>query len=296
MNNNATIRTNSLRAWVLAARPKTLTGALTPVILGLALSLADLGYRLHAVPAVLCVLFALIMQVDANLVNDYFDWRKGNDNPDTRLGPPRACTMGWVTPGAMRRALVVVTTLACIVGLPLTLYGGWGMVLAGIACVVFCFLYTTVLSYLGLGDVLVVLFFGLVPVCLTYFLQTGTVNVWIIVLSVACGLVIDNLLIVNNYRDIDLDRNDGKRTLVVRLGRRASLALYFFIGFAATFVVFVYAGFDWRSFIMLIYVFCHCRAYRMLTRLRGRDLNAALAAAARNNLVFGLSASAVALL
>ncbi len=291
-----TIRLNSLRAWVLAARPKTLTGALTPVILGLALAAADLRWRINITPALLCALFALVMQIDANLVNDWFDWRRGNDNPETRLGPPRACTMGWVSPEAMKRAIAGVTILACVIGLPLILYGGWLMLLAGIACVAFCFLYTTTLASLGLGDVLVLVFFGLVPVCLTYYLQTGAITGWVFVFSLACGIVIDNLLIVNNFRDIDNDRADGKKTLVVRIGRKASLSLYFFIGFAAVLTVFIYAGFDWRSFVMLVYVFLHCLSYRQLKHLKGKELNAALASTARNNLVFGVSASIVVLL
>ncbi len=291
-----TIRRNSARAWVLASRPKTLTGALTPVILGLALAAADSRFHISAAPAALCAVFALMMQIDANLVNDYFDWHRGNDNPGTRLGPARACTMGWVSPQAMRRAIALVTAVSCAAGLPLVLYGGWEMIIAGAACVVFCFLYTTVFSYLGLGDVLVVVFFGLVPVCLTYYLQTGVITAWTVALSLACGLVIDNLLIVNNFRDMENDKRDGKMTLAVRLGGRRALALYFFIGFAAAFTVFVYAGFDRRSFVMLVYVIFHCQSYGQMRRLRGGELNKALATTARNNLIFGLSASAVALL
>ncbi len=290
------VKTNSFRAWLLAARPKTLTAAATPVILGLALAVRELNLHISWVPAILCLLFAMVMQVDANFVNDYFDYRKGNDSPETRLGPPRACTMGWLTPEAMRRGLAVTTTLACLVGLPLVLYGGWQMLAVGAACVVFCFLYTTTFAAVGLGDVLVVVFFGLVPVCLTFYLQTGYVNTWTTVLAVACGLVIDNLLIVNNYRDIDNDRRDGKKTLVVQLGRKVSLSLYFFIGFAAAFAVFVYAGFQLRAAVMFVYIVCHCRAYTLMRHLDGRELNRVLGLTARNNLIFGLSASVVALL
>ncbi len=291
-----TIRQNSFRAWVLAARPKTLTGALTPVILGLALAAADRHNRIIILPAVLCVLFALVMQIDANLVNDYFDWRRGNDNPATRLGPPRACTMGWVTPPSMRRAILFTTILACAAGLPLVCYGGWQMLIAGIACVVFCFLYTTVFARLGLGDMLVVVFFGIVPVGLTYYLQTGCFTWPVLILSIACGCVIDNLLIVNNFRDIDNDRADGKTTLLVLLGRKASLSLYFFLGCAATFVVLILARFELRSAPMLIYLFVHCHAFRRMRRLSGKDLNKSLAETARNNLIFGLAASLTALL
>ncbi len=294
--NEENIRPNSLDAWLLASRPKTLTGAVTPVILGLALAAADGGMRLSWVPAVLCLLFAVIMQIDANFVNDYFDWRRGNDDAESRLGPMRACSMGWVTPKAMRIGILLTTVIACVVGLPLVLYGGWEMIIAGILCVVFCFLYTTTLSYLGMGDILVIVFFGLVPVGLTYYLQMGVITGEVCVLSLACGLVIDNLLIVNNYRDIDNDRRDGKRTLVVRIGERMSESLYFLIGFLSTIAVCACTGFGYSSLVMLFYLICHLKTYQKLCRLKGRELNRVLGLTARNNLFFGLSASIVALL
>ncbi len=290
------IRQNSFRAWLLAARPKTLTGALSPVVLGLALAAAETHFRLAVLPAVLCVLFALVMQIDANFVNDYFDWRRGNDDPATRLGPPRACTMGWVTPAAMRRMLLATTLVACLVGLPLVVFGGWQMLIAGAACVAFCFLYTTALARLGLGDLLVIVFFGIVPVSLTFYLQTGYFSLSTLVLSVACGCVIDNLLIVNNFRDVEIDRADGKRTLAVMIGPGATLLLYFFFGCAATFAVLVIASFELRSAPMLVYLFLHCHAFRRMRRLKGKELNRSLAETARNNLVFAVAASLTALL
>lgn len=175
------VTVNSGKAFLLAARPKTLSGAAVPVMIGVALAIHDMGwerfltpvagdwYRMPLVPALLCFLFAMVMQVDANFVNDYFDCVRGKDDRETRLGPKRACTEGWVTLPAMRRCLVVTTALACLVGLPLVCFGGWEMVLVGAACVLFCFLYTTLLAQHGMGDVLVLLFFGLVPVCLTYY-------------------------------------------------------------------------------------------------------------------------------
>ena len=110
------------------------------------------------------------MQIDANFVNDYFDFVRGNDD-ETRLGPRRACAQGWVTMRAMKSALVITTALACVAGLPLVLYGGMEMIFVGIVCVLFCFLYTTRLSYIGMGDILVIVFFGLVPVTMTYYLE-----------------------------------------------------------------------------------------------------------------------------
>lgn len=285
------VKPGSVRAWWLAARPKTLAGAAVPVMAGTALAYADIPARgFKIVPAVLCFLFAFIMQIDANFINDCFDFLNGNDD-ETRLGPRRACAQGWISVGSMKCAVAVTTVLACIVGFPLIIYGGIEMILVGAFCVLFCFLYTTHLSYMGLGDMLVVLFFGVVPVCITYYLQTGTVSHAVLAASVACGLVIDTLLIVNNYRDIDNDRRAGKRTLIVRLGAPAGRRLYLYAGVAACLmgVVFILTGHPLAFVLPLAYLVLHVRTYRRLVRIgKGRALNAVLGDTARNMFVYGL--------
>lgn len=291
------IKTNSPRAWLLAARPKTLTGAAVPVMVGAALAWADTLTYMRVLPCVLCFIFAFIMQIDANFINDYFDFKRGNDDVATRLGPKRACSMGWVTPSAMVKAIVLTTIAGCVAGLPLIWYGGWQMVGVGALCVIFCFLYTTRLSYLGLGDVLVLVFFGIVPVCMTYYLSLPaghqTVTVEVFVASLACGLVIDTLLLVNNYRDIDNDRRDSKMTLVVRVGRRNGQLLYLWVGFLALALggVFVFNG---RYFALLLptvaYLPLHLKTYRHLMHIdHGRALNEVLGKTARNMFVYGLT-------
>lgn len=279
---------------MLAARPKTLAGAAVPVMIALALSWRDAGRDVFAVvPAVLCVLFAFIMQIDANFINDYFDFLKGNDD-ETRLGPRRACAQGWIAVGAMRRAIIITTTLACCVGLPLVLYGGVEMILVGVMCVLFCFLYTTALSYLGLGDVLVLLFFGIVPVCVTYYLQTSALTVEVFCASVACGLVIDTLLLINNYRDIDNDERAGKKTLVVRIGAAAGRALYFCAGIAAVLMggVFLFRGHTLAFALPFVYLLFHYFTYRKMVRInKGKALNIVLGETARNMFIYGLLVS-----
>lgn len=168
------IRTNSLRAWLLAARPKTLTGAAVPVMLGCALAASDASFAL--LPAVLCFLFAFLMQIDANLINDLWDYLKGSDGKD-RLGPERACAQGWITPRAMRRGIALVTLAACLSGCCLLFWGGWWLVAVGAACVLFAFLYTAgpyPLAYHGWGDALVLIFFGFVPVGCTFNILGGS--------------------------------------------------------------------------------------------------------------------------
>lgn len=124
----SSVKTNSIYAWILAARPKTLTGAAVPVVTGIAMAYADGCF--HWAPAVLCLLFAFLMQIDANFVNDYYDFRKGVDD-ENRLGPKRACAEGWITLKAMKKGLVITTLLSCLTGLPLIAFGGWPMIEIG---------------------------------------------------------------------------------------------------------------------------------------------------------------------
>jgi len=291
------VRLNSVRAWLLAARPKTLSGAAVPVAIGIAAAWQYCDGRIKVVPALLCVAFAMLMQVASNFVNDYFDFVRGRDGAE-RLGPKRACAEGWVTLSAMRWAIAMVMGVACCVGLPLVLYGGWQLVWVGVACVAFCILYTTHLASRGLGDVLVLLFFGLVPVSLTMALSSGIENLFSAEMlptwlqALACGLLIDTLLMVNNYRDIDGDRASGKRTLVVILGEKWSLRIYLWLGIAACIVadcaLFIVGG-RWQLAIPMLYLLLHWQTWRLMHRLKGRELNRALALTSRDMLVYGLS-------
>ena len=290
------VRQDSLQAWLLAARPKTLSGAAVPVMIGVALAFVDAQEYGDDVfswtAAALCLLFAFIMQIDANFVNDFFDYAKGNDDSASRLGPLRACTQGWVKTDSMKQAIASTTVLACLVGLPLVYYGGLEMILVGLLCVVFCFLYTTHLSYVGLGDVLVLVFFGIVPVCCTYYIQLHTLTWQVFVASIACGLVIDGLLIVNNYRDRYNDERDGKMTLVVRIGSEAAEWLYLILGMVACLlgVVFWLNGHVLAFVLPLIYLLMHIYTWLKLKRINfGRLLNECLGETARNMFVYGLT-------
>lgn len=282
-----------MQAWFLAARPKTLTGASVPVMIGLALACADMGTDcFKLVPAVLCFAFAFIMQIDANFVNDYYDFVSGKDD-EQRLGPPRACAMGWIDIAKMRTGILVTTLLACAVGLPLVFFGGWEMVIIGVLCVLFCFLYTTLLASLGLGDLLVLVFFGMVPVCATYYLQTGTCTLTAFLLSVACGMVIDTLLVVNNYRDIDNDRRAGKNTMIVKIGAKGGRILYLMLGVMAFLMGILLEESYPAAFVpTAIYMVMHFITYRKMVRIgKGKELNLVLADTARNMFVYGLTMS-----
>ncbi len=292
------VKQDSFKAWVLAARPKTLTGALVPVMIGLSLAWTDAseygGDVFSPLAAVLCALFAMIMQIDANFVNDFFDYARGNDTTATRLGPLRACTQGWVKIESMKKAIATTTIVACLVGLPLIWYGGLEMLLIGMLCVAFCFLYTTHLSYIGMGDVLVLVFFGIVPVCMTYYVQLHTVTWQVFLSSIACGMVIDGLLIVNNYRDRDNDKRDGKQTLVVQIGEKATERFYLTLGITATLIgiVFWLNGHVLAFVLPFIYLIFHIFTWlKMRSINHGRELNVCLEETARNILIYGLCVS-----
>ena len=217
---------SSLKIWLEATRPKTLPAAVTPVLLGTAVACADAGFDWR--PAVICLAFALLMQIGTNFANDYLDGIKGTDT-DARLGPRRAVAAGLIAPATMKRATMLVLALGFCLGLGLIPFGGWWLLVVGVASVCCAWLYTGgpyPLAYNGLGDVFVVLFFGFVAVGCTYYVQAGAVTADVVLLGLGCGLLVNNILVVNNYRDLDEDRAAGKRTLVVLLGRQAALVQY----------------------------------------------------------------------
>lgn len=294
MMQTSTVQCNSAKAWFLAARPKTLTGAAVPVMIGTAWAILDMQGIIRITPVVLCFLFAFVMQIDANFINDYLDFVRGNDD-ETRLGPRRACAQGWILPATMRIGIGLTTLLACLVGLPLIYYGGMEMLLVGAVCVVFCFLYTTHLSYLGMGDILVLVFFGIIPVCVTYYLAVPSYAAhitWQVFLSsIACGLVIDTLLIVNNYRDIENDRRAHKMTMVVMMGASLSRTVYLMLGWVACMIglVFLFHGHVWAFVLPLFYALLHTLTYRRMCRIRqGKALNLILGETARNIFIYGI--------
>lgn len=285
------VKINSLHAWLLAARPKTLTGALIPVMTGSALAFLD--GKFMWLPALICALFACLMQVAANFINDLFDYLKGTDRED-RLGPERACAQGWISPGAMKMGILVVLLLACACGLTLIYWGGFKLIIVGVVCVAFAFFYTTgpyPLSYHGWGDVLVLLFFGFIPVGGTYYVQALSLSPGVIVVSLVCGLLIDTLLVVNNYRDRDADKKSGKRTVIVRFGEPFGRYLYLLLGIIASLLClwFLKDGYILAALLPQLYLILHIKTWRRMVRIHsGRELNSILGETSRNMLVMGV--------
>jgi 1,4-dihydroxy-2-naphthoate octaprenyltransferase len=291
--NEDNVRTNSLKAWILASRPKTLTAALVPVIMACALAYHAGCFRWF--PAVVCMVFAALMQIASNLINDLYDYLKGSDRREDRLGPRRAVTEGWITVRAMRIGIIAVIVPACVAGCLLVGQAGLWLVVVGALCVVFAFLYTTVLSYLGLGDVLVVVFFGLVPVCATYYIMAGALPAEVVLCSLASGIVTDTLLTLNNYRDRDADRRSGKRTLIVTFGERFGLVFYLLLGVVSCLLALslLFFGMKAAALLPLLYLLPHIRTWLRMKAIRsGRALNRILGLTSRNILIFSLLLSA----
>ncbi len=226
-----------LSTWLEATRPKTLPAAVAPVMLGSGLAYADGGFAW--LPAVICLAFAVLIQIGTNFANDYLDGIKGTDT-EARIGPQRAVASGLVAPAVMKWAAIGVLALGFCIGLSLIAFGGWWLLGVGIASVVCAWCYTGgpfPLAYNGLGDVFVVLFFGFIAVSCTYFVQVGSVTLDALLVGLGCGLLINNLLVVNNYRDRDEDVLARKRTLIVFFGRPFGLFLYLVASCAAGAVV-----------------------------------------------------------
>ncbi|MGE9292909.1 MAG: 1,4-dihydroxy-2-naphthoate polyprenyltransferase [Puniceicoccales bacterium] len=220
------MKSSNWKVWLLAARPKTLPAAIVPVLLGTAVAVHEGGF--HFIPAAICLVFALLIQIGSNYANDYFDFQKGADT-DKRVGPVRAVASGLVSPQQMWRATLVVLGLAFIVGLSLVFYGGWWLVAVGVLSVLCALAYTGgpyPLGYNGLADIFVFVFFGLVAVMFTAYVQTGEFTWAGFWAGCGCGLLSMNLLVVNNARDIETDREAGKRTLPVRFGYRYAVIQY----------------------------------------------------------------------
>ena len=224
---------NQMRVWILASRPRTLTAAIVPVVVGSALAWRDGACQLWA--ALAALLAAVFIQIGTNLANDVDDFKKGADTA-ARVGPKRVTRAGLLTPKQVGWGLLVVVGLAGLLGVYLIAVGGWPILLIGVFSILAGLAYTAgpfPLGYNGLGDVAVFVFFGLIAVTGTYYVQAHTVTLaaWWVALPI--GTIATAIIVVNNVRDADTDRAAGKRTLAVLLGRPAARLEYVLLLVAA---------------------------------------------------------------
>ena len=218
--------TTNLSNWLLAIRSKTLFVAVGPVLLGWALAIDDNGF--HFWPAIGALAAAVLLQIAANLSNDYFHWKKGGDAA-TRLGSVRVMQGGLLSPLAVLVGAAVALFLATLIGWGLIIVGGWPIVLIGIAALLAAVFYTAgpyPLGYHGWGEVLVLVFFGLCAVGGTYYVTTLSCSWRVLWLSLPAGFLAVNVLLVNNIRDIESDMAAGKKTITVRIGPKRARQLF----------------------------------------------------------------------
>ncbi len=222
MNQTQSQNTSTIGVWILATRPKTLPAAVAPVSVGCALAVADQSFAF--LPAAAALVVALLLQIGVNLANDYFDYIKGIDTRE-RLGPVRVSQSGLIPSATVKGAMIFIFLLAMIPGLYLAFIGGWPVIIIGLASIIAALAYSGgpfPLASHGLGDLFVFIFFGLVAVCGTYYVQALRLTPMVGVMGSIVGLMISAILVVNNLRDIQTDRRAGKRTLAVILGERAT--------------------------------------------------------------------------
>ena len=285
------VRPGSLRAWVLAARPPTLTAAFVPVLVGTAVAQATSGLRVG--PALAALFGAFMLQITSNFANDVFDHEKGADTHE-RLGPTRAVQAGLLTGAQVRAGMVTTIGLAILAGLYLIWVAGWPVVVIGVCSVLAAVAYTGgpyPLGYHGLGDVFVMIFFGFVAVCGTVFVQTGAVPALAWLASAPVGAIATSVLVVNNVRDRETDVKAGKRTLAVRWGRRAGVIEYCtLLAVAYATPVVAVLGLHRSAWVMLPLATAPIaiRLTRTLATVEGRPLNACLAGTAKLLLAYGV--------
>jgi len=278
-------------SWLLAARPKTLSAASVPVLVGSACAFALGGFRLG--PALAALAGALLLQIGANFANDVYDYEKGADTAE-RLGPTRAVQAGLISPSAMKRGMYLVFAVSLTIGVYLTVVAGPIIVAIGALSIASAIAYTGgpyPLGYNGLGDVFVFLFFGLVAVCGTVFVQLGQVPALALWCSLPVGALATAILVVNNLRDAEQDARVGKRTLAVRWGRRAVIFEYGLLLALSYAVPLFLATSSARGRFVLLPLLTLPLARKLMRAVateQGRALNARLAGTAKLLLLFGL--------
>jgi len=279
-----------LQAWWLAARPKTLAAGIVPVLVGTAIAEMHGGFHFNA--ALACIVGSVLIQIATNLANDYFDHKKGADN-EQRIGPARAVQQGWISPRAMATATGFTLVLAFLVGLYLISIGGWPIAAIGISSLICAVAYTggpLPLAYVGLGDLFVFIFFGIVAVTGTCFVQILSVPPEAWIAGTVIGLLATAILVVNNLRDRETDALANKRTLAVRFGARVARFEYVFCVAGAFVVVGVAVMLGIAPLSWLLSFLALPLAIREIIAIHRKDgpaLNEHLAGAAKVELVFG---------
>ena len=277
--------------WLLAIRPKTLPAAAAPVIVGAMLAFREVKFRL--IPALVCLIAALLLQIGSNLANDVFDFEKGSDSGE-RLGPTRVTQAGLLMPSQVKRGMLIVFGLTSLCGVYLIFQGGWPILALGVAAILSAIAYTGgpyPLGYHGLGDLFVFIFFGLGATVGTYYVQMLKASFTIWCMAAAMGLLTVNILVVNNLRDLENDRRVGKKTLAVRLGENGARIEYLIcLLFALTIpvVLWAFGKISFWPLILIVLIPQGAQLVRTLYEQTGQALNKTLAATGRFELFYAI--------
>ncbi len=282
---------SKLQIWILAARPKTLFAAFVPVIVGASLALGENEFNLLV--SFLALICSLLIQIGANFSNDLQDFLKGSDT-ENRIGPTRALSASWVSVKQMERAIILVNLITFLIGLYLIYVGGIIILFIGVFCIIAELAYTSgpyPLGYHGLGDLFTFICFGIAGTVGTYILNTHHYSNVALIASIPVGALITNILVVNNFRDYEEDKNSGKNTLAVKLGKTFSIYEYIFLLIASFLIpLIMYINYDFSEWVFLPYLSLPI-AYKitlMLLKLQGKELNKALALTSQFSAIFGV--------
>ncbi|MCH5228818.1 MAG: 1,4-dihydroxy-2-naphthoate octaprenyltransferase [Muribaculaceae bacterium] len=266
-----------MKEWIEAMRLRTLPVSIAGVVAGTACAIFHHGFSL--LPFLICLFFAILAQIASNFANEYYDFKNGLDKKG-RQGFRRGVTEGDISPQAMKKATYITLGLAACIGATLIIWGGWWLIFVGIAVALFALAYSTgpfPLSHNGLGEVAVLIFFGFVPVVFTQYVQTKILyfDSTTALTAAAVGLMAANVLIVNNYRDMEDDREVNKKTSVVIFGRKVMGAVYFIDGiFASIFLSMASSPLPfWVSAGWLTYFAFHTMLFTKLRVSSGSQLN-----------------------
>ena len=288
-NSNKNI--DKLKNWVLASRPKTLPAAVAPVLIGTSVAYYD--NKINFIAAFIALICSLLIQIGTNFVNDLYDHLKGSDSED-RVGPERALATGMISINEMKLAIFLAFGVTFLLGLYLVNLAGWPILLVGILSIASGYAYTAgpyPLAYNGLGDIFVFIFFGVVAVVGTYYVQALQLTEMIFIASIPAGTLITNILVVNNYRDIDEDRKNNKNTLAVLFGRKFSQVQYLlqlFAAYAVPVYIFIRYEVSWLILLPLITLPLGIKLFKSLIDLQGEDLNKTLELTAKLSVIFSI--------
>ncbi len=282
---------NKFQSWILASRPKTLLAAVVPVIVGSSLAVSEgIFIFIYSFIALLC---SVLIQVGTNFTNDLYDFHKGADN-EKRKGPVRVLASGLITVNEMRLGIITVFGIAFLLGLYLVSHAGIIILIVGIVSIIAGIAYTAgpyPLAYNGLGDVFVFLFFGIVGTIFTYYLHSKTITLVSILASIPVGALITNILVVNNFRDIEEDRAANKKTLAVILGKDFTKFQFIFLlilSFVVPAVLYLFFNFHIIIFLPYLSLPLAIRLIKMLNTFDGMQLNKTLELTAKFSALFGI--------